>query len=58
MYLNIDRAGAWQSKSIAQGVSLCFNAPGREFFEQLYENEAAVNRAVSINKRKEKLNGP
>ena len=52
IYLNMDRVQAWQSLAIAQGVGMVLGSPSKQFFEQLYENEATVNRAVAASKRK------
>jgi hypothetical protein len=54
IYLNMERGQAWQSMAIAQGIGLVFGSPGKEYFEQLYENEATVAKAVSASKRKGK----
>jgi hypothetical protein len=48
----MDRVQAWQSLAIAQGVGMVLGSPSKQFFEQLYENEATVNRAVAASKRK------
>jgi hypothetical protein len=50
----MERGQAWQSMAIAQGIGLVFGSPGKEYFEQLYENEATVAKAVSASKRKGK----
>jgi hypothetical protein len=40
--------------AIAQGIGLVFGAPGKEYFDQIYENKATVAKAVSAAKRKGK----
>ena len=54
IFLNLERGQAWQSMAIAQGIGLVFGSPSKEYFEQLYENEATVAKAVSASKRKGK----
>lgn len=54
IYLNLERGQAWQSMAIAQGIGLVFGTPGKDYFDQLYENEATVAKAVSASKRKGK----
>lgn len=44
---------AWQAMAIAQGIGIALGGNiSKEYFEQLYENEATVNRAVSASKKK------
>ena len=52
--LNLERGQAWESMAIAQGIGLVFGTPSKEYFDQLYENEATVAKAVSASKRKGK----
>lgn len=40
--------------AIAQGIGLVFGSSGKDYFEQIYENEATVAKAVSAAKRKGK----
>jgi hypothetical protein len=40
--------------AVAQGIGIVFGGPGKDFFDQLYENEATVAKAVSAAKRKGK----
>lgn len=52
IYLNMERAQVWQSKAIAQGVGVMFGSVDKSFFEQLYENQALINRCVSVSKQR------
>jgi len=45
---------AWDSMAIAQGIGLALGSASKEYFEQLYENQATVAKAVSAAKRKGK----
>jgi hypothetical protein len=48
----MERAQVWQSKAIAQGVGVMFGSVDKSFFEQLYENQALINRCVSATKQR------
>ncbi len=54
LYLNLERVKAWDSMAIAQGIGLALGSASKEYFEQLYENQATVAKAVSAAKRKGK----
>jgi|688.fasta_scaffold183078_2 hypothetical protein len=40
--------------AIAQGIGLALGSASKEYFEQLYENQATVAKAVTAAKRKGK----